>query len=499
MFYKNNFPSNKTIKNNIKLLDFKEGFDYDNLVSKGKLSSKLLYNFHYENGALTSGYGIRDIMLARKENSTDFSRALVNEHGVKFLGAWLFNYYNNEYEVFQRKVVLYGDDKKIYYFRLFGADDLIYILYNFTLNSLPEGLHYNINNQDLLLLTSKDDNMLVWNNNEPYVVSDVPKFRSMCIYSSRLFAIVEGPGNKIWFSDNTDPTSWPAVKDESIGVIEFPDAQRGRPNKILSFLDDIYVIREFGISRITFFSKTNTYQISQLFAGSGRIFPETVCVCDNKIYMTTSDGFYCFDGDSATKLDIKINGLLSPLNQNSRGAFFDGKYFVACKLDFNDNKQIFEEEREDCINNALVAIDVETNTCTITRGVDIAWLLPITEGYFSKMLVCLNGENGSRVCELTKDGLYFERIMPKFWSMQINDLNSLEKEKLIKQIYIDSRYDCKVLVDCDGIKKEFKVIGGNKINRLNIMQKTKKISLTLESEESLNEIKSIEIVYGLTK
>ena len=43
----------------------------------------------------------------------------------------------------------------------------------------------------------------------------------------------------------------------------------------------------------------------------------------------------------------------------------------------------------------------------------------------------------------------------------------------------------------------FKVFGGNKINRLNIMQKTKKISITIESEESLNEIKSIEIVYGL--
>ena len=268
---------------------------------------------------------------------------------------------------------------------------------------------------------------------------------------------------------------------------------------ILSFLDDIYVIREFGISKITYFSKSNTYQVSQLFAGSGRIFPETVCVCDNKIYMTTSDGFYLFDGDSATKLDVKINGLLAPLNQNSRAAFFDGKYFVACRLKFNDNKQILEETNAGHVNNSLVSIDVETGECTITRGVDIAWLLPITEGYFSKMLICLNGENGSRICELTKDGLYFERIMPKHWSMQVNDLNSLEKEKLIKQIYVDSSYDCELTVDCDGIKKIFKIIGGNKINRLNIMKKTKKISISINSEENHNEIKSIEIVYGLAK
>ena len=153
MFYENELPSKKSTKTNIKLLNFKEGIDYDNLVSKEKISAKISYNFHYENGALTSGYGIKEILLGVDENATEFSRQLLNEHSVKFLGAWLFNYYNKEFKVFQRKVVLYGDDKKIYYFRLFGFDDLIYILYNYTLNSLPEAVHYNINIQDLLLLT----------------------------------------------------------------------------------------------------------------------------------------------------------------------------------------------------------------------------------------------------------------------------------------------------------------------------------------------------------
>ena len=494
MLYEKDLPIKKHKKITARVGDFSKGFDYDMDVSKSCISPKLSYNFHFENGALVSGCGVRDIRLAEEETDQEFRRILNNPYSVKFLGAWLYNYYNETYNKFQKKVVLYGDDNNIYYFRLLGFDNLIYKLYDESLNSLPEAIHYNINNKDLMLFSSKDDNLLVWHSDsDPYVVNDVPKFRSICMHNSRLFAIVEGPGNKILYSDNTDPTSWPGVVDSTIGVIEFPDEQRGKPNKILSFLDDLYVIRDFGISKITYFSKTNSYQITQLFISGGNIYKDTVCVCNDKIYMLASDGVYVFDGNDTVKLDLKINKLFSRFNTNSKACFFEGKYYVACRLDY-ENKFVLGDEG---VNNSLIAIDVLSGEISITRGIDIAWLLPITEGCFSKLLVCLNGENGDRVCELSKDGLFFDDVLPKFWEIHFSDMGVLKNTKLIRQIYIDSESDCVLMVKCDDFEKEYFVEGSLKQNRINIMKKADKFSLVIKSSVDINKIKALEVVYDL--
>lgn len=491
MLYKNSIGGKETKTKVAKIKDFSKGFKYDLDVCENILSPNLSYNFDFENGALVSSYGVGDIKLAEDEMSQVFERTLENTTGAKFVGAWLYNYYSETYNKFQKKVVLYGEDKNLYFFRLFGFDLWIYRLYDETLNSRPEAIHYNINNKDIMLFSSKDDNLLVWHSDSnPYVLENVPKFRSICMHASRLFAIVEGPGNKIWYSDNTDPTSWPAVKDSTIGVIEFPDEQRGKPNKILSFLDDLYVVRDFGISKITYFLKTNTYQITQLFISGGKIFNDTVCVCNDKIFMLTSDGVYVFDGNEAEKLDLKLDKLFSNFNVNAKAVFFEGKYFVACKLDLG-------EENKDFINNALLAIDVKTGEVSITYGVDIVWLLPITEGNFSKLLICLNGENGDRICELKKDGLLFDTPLKKYWGIRNDDFLNLQKTKLIRQIYIDTEYDCVLNVFCDGVLTKYNLVGDKKKNRINIMKRVDKFSLSIESVSKDNKIKSLEVVYDL--
>lgn len=484
-------------KKTVRISDFSKGFDYDSDICKETLYPKLSYNFHYKNGALVSGYGVNDILLGEYESSSVFERQLRNPYGVKFIGAWLYNYYSNTYSKFQKKVVLYGEDNNIYFFRLFGFDTEIYKLYEERMNSLPEAIHYNINDKDIMIFCSKDDNMLVWHSdNGVTILENVPKFRSICLHSSRLFAIVEGSGNKIWYSDNTDPTSWPAVKDSTIGVIEFPDEQRGKPNKILSFLDDIYVIRDFGISRITFYAKTNSYQITQLFLSAGKIYSDTVCVCNDKMYMMTSDGIYVFDGNDAKKLDLKFNKMLPETNINAKGAFFEGKYFVACKLNYDDNMCVGEENNSVFVNNSLISVDVSNNEISLTRGIDIAWLLPITEGYFSKMMICLNGENGSKICELRKDGLYFQNVLSKHFEMRIDDFAVLSKKKQLRQIYVDTCFDCVLKIESSEFCKEYNLKGGVKPNRINIMKKVDDVVISIDSENKDNKIKTLEIVYA---
>lgn len=498
MFYENKFPTKIAKTKSIRFDNFSKIFNCDSEIYGGMVKPRLSYNFISDDKSLISGFGISDIKLSKDESSFVTDRTLVNSYNVKFLGAWLYNYYSETFKKFQKKVVLYGEDKNIYFFRLFGLDTGIYQLYDETLNSIPDAIHYNINGKDIMIFSSKDDKILVWHSDsDPYTLENVPMFRSICMHSSRLFAIVEGPGNKIWYSDNADPTSWPATIDSTIGVIEFPDEQRGKPNKILSFLEDMYVFRDFGISKITYYPKTQTHEITQLFISSGNIFSDTVCICNDKIYMLASDGIYVFDGNETVKLDLVVNKYFSLVNSNAKGAFFEGKYFVACNLNYDDNTRVFDEDREDCINNTLISVDVLTNQVSILRGVDIAWLLPLTEGHFSKLLVCLNGDYGTRICELTKDGLYFDDVLPKHFEIDIDDLGNLNNKKIIKKIYIDTLYDCVLKIRCDGKEETHLIKGGKTNNHINIMKRADKFSMIIESNSQNNKIKTLEVLYDL--
>ena len=482
----------------VKFPTFAGGIDAEtdeNLVANNKAC--LSYNFHYENGALTTGYGVEGILLPITESDKEFTMTLEYEGStVKYKGAWLYNYYSEEYSKYQRIVVLYGDDNKIYWFKLFSFDPYIYPVGK-VMQSMPNGLHYTLNGKDMIILTSKEDGMLVWRcNSNPVFVEDAPKIKSMCLHDGRLFAIVDNDRTRVWYSSNLDPTSWNVDTDENAGRIELP-VGRGNLNKIVSFNDYIYVIRDFSILRINYYAATDTYQVSQLCELGGRIHSGTIAVCGEKIFMLTDDGFYSFDGDELEKIRVPISPLLTNHNDAAVGAFFKEKYFVACRLNYSDGEVVGEEVNPGYVNNTLVAIDVNTGKFTLTRGVDICWMLPVNEMSFSKLLLCVNGEKGSKICELSNTGKYFSEVLPKVWNSPMTDLGRPEKKKLIKELYIKSQQFCRVCVKTESEKKVFEIQGGNKIRKIVLKMKAQKLALSFESMNEENFISTPEILVGL--
>ena len=109
--------------------------------------------------------------------------------------------------------------------------------------------------------------MVVWDGvSDPYEVLDAPKISSMALHYERLFATVDGEKNSVWFSDDLDPTNWSMSLDEA-GFIELID-ERGALLKVVSFLDYIYIFREYGISRLTAYGDQTSFSVSNLFVSS---------------------------------------------------------------------------------------------------------------------------------------------------------------------------------------------------------------------------------------
>ena len=62
---------------------------------------------------------------------------------------------------------------------------------------------------------------------------------------------------------------------------------------------------------------------------------------------------------------------------------FDGKLYIACSLNFNDNLTIGCEREVDHKNNCLIIYDIQTKSYTITRGIDISCMLGIKDEIIS--------------------------------------------------------------------------------------------------------------------
>lgn len=316
----------------------------------------------------------------------------------------------------------------------------------------------------------------------------------MCVHYERLFATVDGEKNAVWFSQDLDPTNW-AIDGTGAGFIEMLD-ERGCLNKVISFLDYVYIFRDYGITRLTAYADESEFSVAHLFSSSGKIYSETVSVCGDIVMMLTDNGIYSFNGISTNRLDINIDNLLKGIdNSNAKACFYNGKYFLALKLKYDD-APILEEDREGgCVNNSLLVIDIETGGFTLTRGIDVSYLCPVLTSEQSKLIFCLRGSQSTKLAELSESGKYFDLNFPKAWYSPMNDLGYPNKVKLIKDIYITTEYDCKVDVRTDKVTKSYLVKAGE--NRLRVNLRANTLAIDFHSDNDLAHISPPKVYLGL--
>ena len=464
--------------------------------------AKLCYNYKISNGALKDGIGFEALTLPTSYANLSNQRTISLSNNQEIKAMWLFRYYDSTLGDNNYMLLYYNTAGKIKYIPLIAEHpydfEIASIIYS---AGVPNALNYRLNGTDYMIFSSCTDGM--WKYTPTQMAQQVengPSIASMCLHYERMFAIVESAErNRLCFSENLDPTNFNPSLSEG-GFIDMQD-ERGKLNKVVSFNDYVYVFRDFGVSRVSAYGDQTTFSVSHLFVSSSKIYGNSVCVCGDKILLLARDGIYSFNGYTTTKLSLGIETLLKDINnENCSALYHDGKYYLALKLDFQDNQSVgCENYTNGYVNNALIELDLKTGDIMITRGIDICNMLLLDDGKFCKVLACFNGEYKHTIGQMTNDGKFFGNALKKCWTTPKSNLGYPTQVKMIKEVFVKTKSPCDVKISTEKTSKTYSLKGMNKAQRLktNIHGEQVEISFISNTNDP-TEISCPQIVIGVT-
>lgn len=463
MIYKNELLlKNKTTKK-LSLSTFKHGVNTETDESSLPYSyAKVAYNYKFNRGELKTGIGFKTLTLPQTNDSNSVMRELqIVEDFTKLNKLWLFPYYDTTFNYRDHMLVL-SFDNLVEYVKIIGINPVfenIDLAGELVFTSEPSAVYYNIDGTDVMLVSSPTDGMFKF---QPTTTSELlesaPKIISICRHYERVFAIEEGKRNKLVFSANLDPTNWDMGLDDA-GYIEIID-DRGCLQKVVSFNDYVYIFKEYGISRLSAYGDQSEFSLSSMFVTSGKIYGNSVCVCGDRIMFLARDGIYSFDGYSATKLSLNIESMFEDNNDKCCSAYHNGKYYLGCRLKYDDSEIVGCESYSDgYINNSLIELDLKTGDISLTRGVDLKDMCSIEYETVNKLAVLFNNEHQKILGEMDQSGEIFGTPLKKVWTSPNTNLGYPDKVKKISKFTLVTKQDCKIIIKTDVESKTFDVKG----------------------------------------
>ena len=309
--------------------------------------------------------------------------------------------------------------------------------------STPIGVCYNYNGEDVIMFSTNESGLYIYNGDSVTVAENSPGVTSMCIHSERLFITDGLVNNSLWFSDDFDPENWNISLSEA-GFIDM-SGLRGRLLKVISFGGYLYVFRTYGITRVTAFGEQSDFSVSDLYVASGRIFGDSITVCGDCILFLASDGLYRFDGLSTTRISDPYIEYIDFNYEDVKGVYFNGRAYFLLKV-------FFEGASEVC----LLRIDPK----------DYSDYYFICGMHFSDIEV-IGGENVYKLCAISQSGMAYELTdegvmqntpTTKVWLGKFGDFG-VKRRKLLEKITLYSDTDIVVTVTADDRKQNFAVSG----------------------------------------
>ena len=491
---KTKYPKTSTIEFNIS--NFAEGIDAstdENVTDINKSVNS--FNFEYKNGALTEGLGFENLTLPKyhDEGSVEMTPRYVLDEEASHTFAKIAHF--KEFDLLTQKrndkLFLIADDNIPAYSQLISTGAIFGHLRQIFPQECPKVANYHNGERDVILFYSDTDKIYAWDNQD-YAVqyANTPAIYDFCEFNDRVVAVLSGERLTIRM-EKINLLQWTETPTANAKLITF-DSERGYINKLLSFNGYLFIIRDFGISRLD-----TSNIVSHLLCSGSRMYANTACVCGNRGLILCKDGIYEFNNVSAKKINLKINRLLKGVsNQYAVASFRNGVYYLACRLNFDDNRQIGCESGG-YHNNALIAFDTNTNKYSICRGIDIRYLCTIQYDSCDKLLACFNGTYASQIGQITLDGKFFGNNQTKFWSSPLTDMGYSNKIKYIKEFSVLSLYDITVKVFSESESREFVVKGSNIISRIPVRIKGKQIGVSITSTTQKAYVSNLKLVANL--
>lgn len=459
-------------------------------------TAKMAYNFKFDSGALTDGLSINNATLPNANYGTSDDEAeMVNlKLPTGFYAAKGYHYtFCDPANNFQRsdKIVMVNTAKLIKHWTinnsLSGAVDTTP---RTVLADIPfDALNYRLNGEDVMIFTYKNKPMQVYNAGAETLLTTIdnaPNIISMCVHYERLFAVVASNRDAIYFSQELDPTSWD-INLNGAGFIEMVD-ERGQLTKVLSFNGYVYIFREFGIARLTAYADQTSFSLNQLFTSSGRIYEDTITICGNRIMFLASDGLYSFDGVSATKLTMGIESLLIN-GESAVGGYYQGKYYLACRLNYNDGRKVIAEKASAHVNNSIIEIDLKTGNLSIYRGMDIGSFINVKSSDYYAMLCIFANYTKTKIGMIAdRGGMMITYKSPKSWQTPYTNFGYAGREKILREIKIRSEHPATVTISSERETKVINLKASLKPQKIKLAVKGEIFKVEFATEEALAHI-----------
>lgn len=496
MFYKNIKKFKQTEEKNLEFSIFEQDIDTqkDDSVKKPN-ECKMFYNLSYQNGALTTGLGFRDLRVpASADNLGQWNVLNFSNTVTKIQNFWIERWFNVTYQEYVYQLLLMDSDKTVYGALMLDEYDGLFAPRTTLMTSMPTyQCPYRVNDADATLFFTNEGLVAIGQYlNMKY--ENVPAMISCVTHYGYFFGILATSRSTFVYTDNLDITEW---ADDTGSTIELMD-NLGAFIKLLVFNDYVYLFREHGITKISIYTSKNDFSFTHLYTSTSKIFENSICVCGNKVLFLTRDGLYSFNGSSVSKICQEYDEYFRNCdNTNCSCACLDGKYYLSTKCNFSDDI-VGCEANSTYTNNALFEIDLNDFKLNLLRGVDIKKILAIDTPYFSKLCAIFNDKDKS-VGELCFCGKDFSLNTKKVWKSANTDLGYLGKDKKIKEIIIKTKYPCSVEISSNEETKTYNFEGKDFEQRLPVSVYGKTFEFCFKTDQSDCEICKPKIVFDVVK
>lgn len=458
---------------------------FDLTDEKGKICCNKFYNY-IPTTLLKDSMGVETCKLPLTKDSVDLYEIELPSDIGKVVGLTVFKqYFPNSGENVCR-LLIYCDNKKVYLHQMFSEYPGVVWLYKLEFENNPITLAYKYNDTDAIIITD-GNNMKIWRTNyNPMTVEGVPVITDMCINEGVLFCTLKDPSNKIWYATDLNPEIVGSIGKYS-KYIEL-NSELGKANRVIVMNGDVYAIRDYGISKISLLG--GEFIVSDIYSTNTLIFSKTVAVCDNLLIFMTKNGLYSYNGASVKPIKLGFSfEITNALNMNA--CSFGGKYYLTCRLNFDDDHKVLCENSE-YVNNSLVVLNTDDFSCQIIRGVDVNNMLVLKTETLEKLLVTFNTGNVNKIAEVVDSSSYFEGGLPKFWSS--DEIFKDYDVKLFTKLAVNSDKDVRIKLKYDSGEQVFSTYKSG-INEFAFRIISKQLKIEIASEEKSAEVKHLYLDY----
>ena len=341
------------------------------------------------------------------------------------------------------------------------------------------GVNYLYNDVDILLL-SGDSGLKALAGEELVDVKDDARVLDMCVHYERIYAVVEGVRNSLWFSDDFDPFNWNVSLDEG-GYIDF-DGSLGNVNAIKSFDNYLYVFCDFGIYRLTAYADQTQFTMKKAYASSERIISSSITQCGEYVAFASEEGIYLFDGYDVTRYSVKTNDLLQGGFGDVSACYAHHKYVLSFINEAECDYGIFSEKRG---NNVVMLFDLTDKSVDFMRGVSL-YDVHAVGAYGEGKIIALSRDSGTPV-QLDESGLYLGSPYQKYWQSPEVDFNRPATLKVVRGVEYSADCSYTLGVLADGQRLEFTLSPLE--NRQSIYVKSDKFVFYIRSDNLVENIR----------